>query len=226
MGNMLQMARIDHHAYAPGTWAGGATRGIWADPAAAIGAPAAARCWAGTATIEHSAPYSHFAGRHRLQILIGGAALRLRFRKPDEEVALVRGAQHQFSGERPVEATPLHGSVVAFNLIYRADVLAAATVATLGESELLWPPGAGAELGVQRERIPIQLIYVVAGAVEVGAAGTAAAAALQTDDTLVVAPPLHGETAPTLALKAMRPEGSEVILATFWLPTNDDPEAG
>lgn len=224
MGKVFQTARIDHRSYTSGTWVGGTTRGIWADPAAAITSPAAARCWAGTATIEYSAPYSHFAGRHRLQILIGGPELRLRFREPDEEVILGRGAQHGFSGERPVEATPLHGPVVAFNLIYRADVLAAATVATLGESELLWQSDAVAEPGVQRERVPIRLIYVVTGAVEVVGAGTATS--LQADDALVVALPAQGEPAPTLGLRAVRPEGSKVILATFWLPIDEDPEAG
>lgn len=215
--------RIDR-PYAAGTWAGGATRGIWAEPAATLGSPAAARCWAGTATIEHSAPYSHFAGRHRLQILIGGPALRLRFHEPDEEVALVRGAQHQFSGERPVEATPLDGPVVAFNLIYRADVLATATVATIGPSEIPWPLGAAAEPDVRRERVPIRLIYVVTGAVEVG--GEGGTASLQADDALVVAPPHQGGPAQALGLRAVGPGAGETILATFWLPADDALEGG
>lgn len=210
-----RMTYLDRRSYTPGTWAGGVTRGIWADPATTLTSPAAAHCWAGTATIERSAPYSYFAGRHRLQILIGGAELRLRFHAPDDEIILTPGAQYQFDGERPVEATPMGGSVVAFNLIYRADILATAKVAAIGPTELPWPLGAVAEPGVQREGVPIRLVYVVAGAVEISGEGTAGS--LQAEDSLVLATPLL-DAAPMLALRSAGPDAAQAILATFWLP--------
>lgn len=216
MNNTLQTHQVRHQAYTAGSWAGGATRGIWAESTAAIAAPATACCWAGTATIERDAPYSHFAGRHRLQVLIRGPELRLRFREPDEEVVLARGAQHQFDGTRPVEAILPAGPVVAFNLIYRADVLATAMVATIGPDGLLWPLGAVAELGVEHHRVPVRLIYVVDGAIGV----ESVAAFVAADDTLVVAPPRRVQAGAMLRLNPTGVETAEAILATLWLPAD------
>lgn len=218
MSNTLQTHQMRHQAYTAGSWTGGATRAIWAEPTAAIASPATARCWAGTATIERDAPYSHFAGRYRLQVLIRGPELRLRFREPDEEVVLARGAQHQFDGARPVEAILPAGPVVAFNLIYRADVLATAMVATIGPDALLWPLGAVAELGVERHRVPLRLLYVVDGAI--GVEGVAAF--VEADDTLIVAPPEPAQATAMLRLNPTGVETAEAILAIFWLPADSD----
>lgn len=218
MSAALKTHRLTHHEYTPGSWAGGVTRGIWADPPDAIGAPAGARCWAGTATIERDAPYSHFAGLHRLQVVIGGPELRLRFREPEEEVLLARGAQYQFAGARPVHAMPADSSVVAFNLIYRADIIAGATIATVAPGGLLWPLDALAELGVARPRSPVRLIYVLAGALTV----EGEAAPLAADDSLLLAPPTAEQPAPLLRLQASGAESAEAILATFWVPREPD----
>jgi environmental stress-induced protein Ves len=220
MDHLLQTAYHTHRSYASGSWAGGVTRGVWADPPAAIGTPAAARCWAGTATIERNASYSYFAGQHRLQILIGGPELRLRFREPDDEVVLAHGAQHQFDGERPVEALLASDPVIAFNLIYRADVRATAMVATIGPTELLWPPDGDTEQGVEQGLVAVRLVYLVAGAVEVS--DDREVLSLLADDTLVLAPSAQ-KPAPMIALRSAGPNLAEAILTTFWLPAGPFP---
>ncbi|MBC8163539.1 MAG: HutD family protein [Roseiflexaceae bacterium] len=212
------MIRISHRTYLPGIWAGGTTKGIWAEPADAISSPAAARWWVGTAVIERDAPYSFFAGRSRLHLPIHGDGLRLHFRNPSEEVVLARNTPYQFHGEWEVDATLVDGPVIAFNLIYRADGIAAASVVTVGADELVWPRPA-LEQGVVGTRELVQIVYSIAGAPTISA-GAEQAVTLARDDTLVVPAHQHVDTMPQLFLMASDAAPATVVLATLWLPTD------
>jgi len=212
---VIQAPLGTHIAYAaqtPGTWAGGTTRALYADPPEAIATPAAARAWVGTAVIERPAPYSHFADRIRLQIPIQGNGIRLRFQAPPELVVLEPFAQHRFDGARPVEVELQAGPIVAFNLIVRADVFAEAQVVALEAEPLLWQLGApplpaGAASGLKA----VRLIYLISGALTLQLAEQAALT-LHPDDGFVVEP--SGLPAPLLVPQA----SSRVVLATLWLP--------
>lgn len=207
---------VSHHTYTPGTWAGGTIRAIWADPADAIGAPASARCWAGTAVIERNAPYSFFAGRYRLHLPIRGQGLLLQFRDPAEATRLARGEPYCFDGERPLDASLVDGPVVAFNLIYRADASADAMVASVGPQGLDWPLAAPAEPGAAAH-VPLRFVYSIAGSLAVRA-GDEPPVTLWPDDTLVVPAQEHAARAPQLRLTSTAATAAEVVLATVWLP--------
>lgn len=210
------MRIVSHSSYNPRTWAGGDISAIWSDPPDALGSPAAARCWAGTATIERAAPYSFFAGRHRLHLPIRGEGLRLHFRDPEQEILLPCGEAYRFDGERPLEAALVAGPVFAFNLIFCTDVLADARVATIGPEGLHWPAAARAEPGAAVARTPLRLVYGVAGSVVVSA-GEEQAATLERDDTLLV--PAHESAGATpLLLTSVGATPADVVLATLWLP--------
>ena len=212
------MIHISHHTYLPGIWAGGTTRGIWAEPADTIATPAAALWWVGTAVIERDAPYSFFAGRYRLHLPIHGDGLQLHFRDPSEEIVLARNTPHQFHGERSVEAILLDGPVVAFNLIYRADGIAEASVVTTGADELVWPHSV-LEQGVAGTRAPVRIAYSIAGALTISS-DAEHRVTLASNDTLVVAAHQHADTPPQLFLTASDSAPAIVILATLWLPTH------
>jgi environmental stress-induced protein Ves len=194
--------------YLPGSWPGGSTRAIYADPPTALAAPAAARLWAGTATIERPAAYSYFPGRVRIHIPIRGNGLRLRFEAPDELVELASLDQHRFDGARPVRVELVNGPVEAFNLIVRADAVARAEVLRLELDDIV-------ALASPSDSMPaaaVRLVYVVSGAVTVGPPGQTALQ-LGPDATFVVDP----RTAPLdspLELRGRAP-GTLVILAAL-----------
>ena len=58
---------------------GGTTSAIYAYPSAAIGTPATAQLWVGTAVIDRASAYSFFADRQRVHVPIHGNGLRLHF---------------------------------------------------------------------------------------------------------------------------------------------------
>jgi len=202
---------IAHAAQTPGTWAGGTTRALYADPPEAISAPADALAWVGTAVIERPAPYSHFADRIRLQIPIRGNGIRLRFQAPPELVVLEPFAQHRFDGARPVEVELQAGPIVALNLIVRADVFAEAQVVALEAEPLLWQLGAPPLLAGAAGLKAVQLIYLISGALTLQLAEQAALT-LHPDDGFVFEP--SGLPAPLLVPQA----SSRAVLATIWLP--------
>jgi environmental stress-induced protein Ves len=210
------MRIISQRTYTPGTWAGGSTRAIWADPPDSLGSPASARCWAGTATIERAAPYSFFAGRLRLHLPIRGRGLRLHFRDPAQTILLACGEPYRFDGEHPVEAALVDGPVVAFNLIYRADSFADAVVAVVGPEGLRWPAGALMEPGATSSHVPLRMVYSIAGSLAIRA-GDDQPATLESDDTLVVPARERADAAPLL-LTSVGATPAEVVLATLWLP--------
>lgn len=207
MTDRTPLTLIERAAATPGTWAGGTISGIWADPAETIGAPARARRWVGTAVIARPAPYSDFSGLTRLHLPIRGRGVRLRFSDPPEVVEVERRAQHQFDGGRPVLAELLDGPVFAFNLIYGAGVRAAAEVVEVGPGGRLWSPAAGLPGAVA-------VIYLVAGAVAVEAAGQAPVR-LGADDALVIGP-AEGPAPGPLGLSAAGRGPAELVLATLW----------
>jgi hypothetical protein len=211
------MSYISHRSYHPGAWSGGTTCAIWAEPAAALTSPAAARWWVGTAVIERDAPYSHFAGRHRLHLPIRGQGLRLRFRNPSEEVALASGTQHQFDGERPVEAALVDGFVVAFNLIYQVGVVATAGVAIVGPAGLVWPLRTPEDHSPGGTHEPVRVIYTISGALTADT-NDGQQEALQSDDSVVIMPGAGAEAPLQVRLTADSRTGAEVVLATLWLP--------
>lgn len=204
---------INHASYAAGAWAGGTTSAIWACPIEALTAPARAYVWVGTATIDRDAPYSHFPHQERLHIPVRGDGLRLHFRDPAEVVTLERGAQHRFSGERPVEAVLVGGPVAAFNLIYRQGVTATAQVVPIGPEPFEWSCDRPQLVG---EDQVVQIVYVISGHLAVGSQAYAPAT-LHPADAYVVGP--GRMTAPEASVRLTpldRP--AEVVLATLWWP--------
>lgn len=204
-------ARLDPAGYRPGSWAGGATRAIYAEPIAALASPAAARLWAGTATIERPAAYSYFPGRVRIHIPIRGNGIRLRFEAPDELVELASFGQHRFDGARPVRVELIDGPVEAFNLIIRADTLARAEVLRLELNDVaaLTTPPAGLFSAAA-----VRLVYVVNGAIAAGRPGQAPPQ-IGPDESLVVYPrPLDAPLGSPLELRALAPV-TQVIVATL-----------
>lgn len=162
--------RIDHAAQTPGTWAGGTTRAIYAQPPEAIGTPANAQLWAGTAVIDRAAAYSFFPDRTRIHVPIHGNGIRLHFQNPAEVLALSTFAQHRFDGARPVQVELIDSPIVAFNLIVQADVTAEVHVLHIGSQEL----------ALELDRITaghtayaasvVQIVYTVNGAVALAVA--------------------------------------------------------
>jgi environmental stress-induced protein Ves len=128
--------RIEHVAQTPGTWAGGTTLAIYAYPPEAIGTPANAQLWVGTAVIEQAAAYSFFPGRMRVHVPIHGNGIRLHFQNPAEVIALSTFAQHRFDGARPVQAELVDRSIVAFNLIVQTDVAAEVQVLRIDSAKI------------------------------------------------------------------------------------------
>lgn len=208
--------RIGHAAYTPGTWAGGTIRGIWADPAESIAAPARARRWVGTALIERTAPYSDFSGLTRLHLPIHGGGVKLSFGDPDEVVLLERRAQREFDGGRPVVAEPQGGPVGAFNLIYDHSVRAAAAVVDVGEEPRPWALEPPPQVRAADRLSVVRIIYVVTGAIRVNAAG--GTLELGADDSFVFATGEGPDAAALPSLASALPTPAEVILAGFWSP--------
>ena len=149
---------------------------------------------------------------------VHGDGLRLHFREPSEAVVLARNTPYQFHGERPVEATLAAGPVVAFNLIYPADGIAEASAVSVGADELVWPHSVLEEGGVI-PRVPVRIVYSIAGALTVST-GAEHRVTLASDDTLVVVAHQHADTSPQLLLAALDSAPATVILATLWLSTN------
>lgn len=164
--------RVEQAAQAPGSWAGGTTSAIYAYPPESISAPASAQLWAGTATIERAAAYSHFPERLRIHLPIQGSGIRLHFQEPAEIVALSTFAQHRFDGARLVHVELVAGRVVAFNLIAQTNVAAEVQVMQIGSQEL----------ALELDRLPahsfqvasvVQIVYAAAGDIELMVAGQA-----------------------------------------------------
>jgi environmental stress-induced protein Ves len=163
--------RVARSMQAPGTWAGGTTRAIYAYPPGPGLTPATARFWLGTAVIEQPAPYSYFPNRTRIHIPIHGNGIRLRFQEPAEVVALGTFDQYHFDGARPVQVELVEGPVVAFNLITQSDVLAQAHVTRVAAGAtmpafLSAPP----ETAVEYLSV-VRVVYAVDGAVRVQGVG-------------------------------------------------------
>lgn len=187
----------------PGTWAGGTTRAIAAVPPEGLGGPAQARLWVGTAVIERAAPYSHFAGRARLQIPIRGNGIRLRFREPDELIELSTFAQHRFSGARPTHVELLDGPILALNLIAETAATMQAQVIHVSAQPIALP-----SLG---PATALRVLYVATGTLVLSTAG-GEALTLQEDEAFVLANPAPDSltlTAPTLG-------GAVLVGATLW----------
>lgn len=194
---------IPRAAQPPGVWAGGTTRAIAAVPPEGIGGPAQARLWVGTAVIERAAPYSHFAGRTRLQIPVRGNGIRLRFREPDELVELGTFAQHRFSGARPTYVELRDGPILALNLIAEAAATIQAQVTRVSAPPIALP--------IAGPAAALRVLYVAAGALVLSAA-RGAALTLREDEALVLADPAPDG----LTLSAPGPEGAVLISATLW----------
>lgn len=194
---------IPSAAQLPGTWAGGTTRAIAAVPPEGIGGPAQARLWVGTAVIERSAPYSHFAGRTRLQIPVRGNGIRLRFREPDEIIELGTFAQHQFSGARPTHVELLDGPILALNLIAEAAATLQTQVSHVSAQPIALPIAGPAGA--------LRVLYVAAGALVLNTA-RGEALTLHEDAALVLAD--HAPAGLTVAAPAI--EGAVLISATLW----------
>jgi environmental stress-induced protein Ves len=153
---------IRHSQQIPGSWSGGATLAIYAEPGDSLPTPGGARIWLGTATIERAADFSYFPGRMRVHVPITGQGIQLRFQAPAETVTLPTFAQHRFDGARPVHAELIDGPIAAFNLIAQPDVEAMIEVLRLEQdvvsleraSSPAYPPQA----------TELQVVYVIAGA--------------------------------------------------------------
>ena len=152
----------------PGSWAGGRTMAISAEPHDAIGAAGTARLWLGTATIEHAADFSFFPGRARVHIPIEGRGIRLHFQAPEETVALASFAQHRFDGARPLHAELIDGPISAFNLIAQPDVGATIQVLDLEQDQATL--GRVAEDMPQAKPASLLLVYTIAGSLELAVA--------------------------------------------------------
>jgi environmental stress-induced protein Ves len=163
--------RIERAAQTAGTWAGGSTSAIYAYPPEAIGAPATALLWAGTAVISRAAAYSHFPERLRIHIPIQGSGIRLHFQNPVELIALSTFAQHRFDGARPVQVELVAGPVEAFNLIVQTDVAAAVRVLQVGSQELALELDDLPATQTARATNVVRIICAVNGAVELAIAG-------------------------------------------------------
>lgn len=187
----------------PGTWAGGTTRAIAAVPPEGLGGPAQARLWVGTAVIERAAPYSHFAGRARLQIPICGNGIRLRFREPDELIELSTFAQHRFSGARPTHVELLDGPILALNLIAETAATMQAQVIHVSAQPVALPSvgPAGA----------LRVLYLAAGTLVLSAAESAALT-LHEGEAFVPTGPAPNN----LTLTAPSREGAVLISAALW----------
>lgn len=181
----------------PGSWAGGTTLAIYAEPAEALSSAGAARIWVGTATIERDADFSYFPGQMRVHIPIQGHGLRLHFQAPAETVALASFAQHRFEGARPVRAELLDGPIAAFNLIAHPDVEAAIQALEL-ELELVELARAAVSTS-PGEPANLRLVYAVAGSLEL-AIDNQPAVTLLAGDAFVWRP---RATAETIALRRL-----------------------
>jgi environmental stress-induced protein Ves len=175
----------------PGSWGGGTTLAIYAEPRDSIGSAGNARIWMGTATIERPADFSFFPGQMRVHVPIRGHGVRLRFQAPAEAVALTSFAQHRFDGGRPVHAELIDGPIVAFNLIAQPDV--EATIQVLELDHELVGLGHAAEQTPAIELADLQLVYAVAGSLELVVAD-GLSVALHVGDALVFRPPAMLET--------------------------------
>ncbi len=77
---------------------------------------------ASIAEIDHDCTYSPFPGYLRLQVLLDGAGLRLRFADGEQVAVQPPHGRHRFGGEQVVQCSLLDGPVRAFNLIHRPGV--------------------------------------------------------------------------------------------------------
>ena len=77
------------------------------------------------AEIDAAAAFSSFPGREREQILLSGNGLRLEFDDGERIELLPPHQRTGFDGARAVAGVPLDGPVQVFNLMWRADALAA-----------------------------------------------------------------------------------------------------
>jgi environmental stress-induced protein Ves len=152
----------------PGSWGGGTTLAIYAEPPESIGSAGTARVWIGTATIERSADFSFLPGRMRVHMPIQGHGLRLHFQAPLETVALTSFAQHRFDGARPVHAELVDGPIAAFNLIAQPDV--EATIQVLELEQELVRVGRAAEQTPPIDPADLRLVYAIAGSLELAIA--------------------------------------------------------
>jgi environmental stress-induced protein Ves len=153
----------------PGSWGGGTTLAIYAEPPDMIRSAGNARIWIGTATIERSADFSFFPGQVRVHLPIQGHGVRLHFQAPAETATLPRFAQQRFDGARPLQAELIDGAIEAFNLIAQPDVEATIHVLELDqepvalESAAEHPPPAQAN--------ELRLVYAIAGSLELAVDG-------------------------------------------------------
>jgi environmental stress-induced protein Ves len=200
---------ISYAMQAPGTWAGGTTRAIYAYPPDATHSPAEALLWVATAAIQRAASYSYFPGRTRLHIPISSGGIRLRFEEPSELVELHTWEQLRFDGARPVRAELIDGPVEAFNIIAHPSVAAEAHILHgAAHSQLALPPCARAEVGSVA-----RVVYLVAGEVELTLPGRAPLR-LAAADSLVFDPrPAHDADC-TLQLDCLA-EGASIVVATL-----------
>jgi environmental stress-induced protein Ves len=193
MGNTSLGIRIDHAAQTPGSWAGGTTSAIYAYPPDSIGAPATAQLWVGTAVIDRAAAYSFFPKHLRIHVPIHGNGIRLRFQNPANVIALSTFGQHRFDGARPVQVELVDGAVVAFNLIFQADVAAEVQVLDIGSQELaLELDRAPATAPTAGAASVVHVVYAATGAVALAIAGQPAVT-LHPADAFVFHPRALGE---------------------------------
>lgn len=216
---------INHAAQTPATWAGGTTSAIYAYPPNAIGTPANAQLWAGTAVIDRAASYSFFPERLRIHVPIQGNGIRLHFQNPSEVVALSTFEQYRFAGARPVQVELVDGEIIAFNLIVQADVAAAVQVLHID----------GQEQVLELDRIPaahspgaasvVQIVYAVNSTVALVIADQPAIT-LNPADAFVFHPRAVAEPLGAKVRLRSLSASAEVVVATLVFGSNTELEAG